>query len=277
MATTSTLHTVNATQVLRKMRGASQAQLMFADDGRHYVVKRNTPQNRRTLVNELLAGIFLDHLQLRTPQMALVENNGGKHFGSRFPGDPGKTVVYDFVPDTVLRNVANLSEFAGMLVFDKWVANDDFRQCIFTRDAAGEGRPRFQAQWIDNGAAFGGADWQISENPRKGLYLSSAAYESVRTWSDFEPWLEAIRHFPAELVEQAIELLPSEWVADEGERLKRLMDRLLLQRSKVAASVERTIEQKPEAFPNWNRNLASPLAIRKMPASCQVNLASQVA
>ena len=78
-------------------------------------------------------------------------------------------------------------------------------------------------------------------------------------------------------MEQAIELLPSEWVADEGERLKRLMDRLLLQRSKVAASVERTIEQKPEAFPNWNRNLASPLAIRKMPASCQVNLASQVA
>jgi hypothetical protein len=259
------------------MRGASQAQLMLADDGQHYVVKQNTPQNRRTLVNELLGGMFLEHLQLRTPQMAVVENDGEKHFGSRFLGDPEKTVVYDFVPDSALRNVANVSEFAGMLVFDKWVGNDDFRQCIFTRTAAGEGRPRFQAQWIDNGAAFGGSEWQIAESPRKGLYLSSAAYESVRTWSDFEPWLEAVRQFPVELVGQAIELLPSEWVAGEGERLKRLMDRLLLQRSKVAASVERTIEQKPEAFPNWNRNLSAPLALRKMPASCQFTLASQVA
>jgi hypothetical protein len=140
MATTSTLHTVNATQVLRKMRGASQAQLMLADDGRHYVVKQNTPQNRRTLVNELLAGMFLDHLQLRTPQMVLVENNGGKHFGSRFPGDPEKTVVYDFVPDTVLRNVANLSEFAGMLVFDKWVGTT-ISGSAFYAAAAGRAPP----------------------------------------------------------------------------------------------------------------------------------------
>jgi hypothetical protein len=66
-------------------------------------------------------------------------------------------------------------------------------------------------------------------------------------------------------------------VAGESDRLKRLMDRLLLQRSKVAASVERTIEQKPEAFPTSNRNLSSPLALRKMPASCQLTLASQVA
>ena len=277
MTTTSTLHSVNATKVLRKMRGGSQAHLMLADDGRNYVVKQNTPQNRRTLVNELLAGMFLEHLQLRTPQMAVVDIDGEKHFGSRFPGDLEKTVVYDFVPDSALRNVANLSEFAGMLVFDKWVGNDDFRQCIFTRAAAGEGRPRFQAQWIDNGAAFGGSEWQISENPRKGLYLSSAAYESVRTWSDFEPWLEAVRHFPVEIVEHAIDLLPAEWVAGEGDRVKRLMDHLLLQRSKVAVSVERTIEQKPEAFPNWNRNLSAPVALRKMPGSCVFTLASQVA
>src|SRR5678815_6141746 len=121
MTMISSLKAVNATQVLRTMRGASQAQLMLADDGRHYVVKENTPQNRRTLVNELLAGMFLDHLQLRTPRMALVENNDGRHFGSRFPGDPEKIVVYDFVLDSALRNVANVNAFAGMLVFDKWV------------------------------------------------------------------------------------------------------------------------------------------------------------
>ncbi len=90
---------VNATQVLRKMRGASQAHLMRADDGRHYVVKLDTPENRRTLVNEFLAGFFLEHLGFNTPRTAVVQLDGGKHFGSGFPGDPEKTVVYDFIPD----------------------------------------------------------------------------------------------------------------------------------------------------------------------------------
>ncbi len=93
-------------------------------------------------------------------------------------------------------------------------------------------RPQFQAIWIDNGNAFGGSEWQIVDNPRKGLYLSSAAYETVRSWSDFEPWLEALRQFPEELVEQAIDALPAEWVAGDDDRLRRLMDRLLLRRSK---------------------------------------------
>ncbi|HEY2844501.1 MAG TPA: HipA family kinase [Bryobacteraceae bacterium] len=264
------------------MRGASQAHLMQADDGQHYVVKINTPQNRRTLVNELLAGLFLEHLGFTTPQMALIQGKGdvlppGKHFASRFPGDPKQTVVYDFVPDSVLRNVANLHEFAGMLVFDKWVGNDDFRQCVFTRTADAAGRSRFQALWIDNGNAFGGSAWQIAETPRKGLYLSSAAYKPVRGWSDFDPWLEAIRQFPEELVEQAIQLLPPEWAAHEADALRRMMDRLLLQRSKVAQAVERAIEQKPEAFPNWKQHPVSSAAVRKSPASYQLAASSQVA
>jgi hypothetical protein len=271
--------TVNATQTLRKMRGVSQAHLMRADDRHHYVVKFDTPQNRRTLVNELLAGLFLEHLGFQTAGSAVVQLSSevlpsGKHFGSRFPGDPDKTVVYDFVPDSVVRKVENRSEFAGLLAFDKWVGNEDFRQCVFVRATPQE---RFRAIWIDNGQAFGGPEWQIVDTPRKGIYLSSAAYESVRGWSDFEPWVEALRNFPETVVEQAIDILPPEWVAGDGIRLRRLKDQLLLRRSKVAEYLERTLEQKPEAFSNWRKEPAFSFGVRQAPHSCRPAAASQVA
>jgi hypothetical protein len=267
---------VNATQVLRKMRGASQAHLMLADDGRSYVVKLDTPENRRTLVNEFLAGRFLEHLGFNTPRTAVVQLDGRKHFGSGFPGDPEKAVVYDFVPDPLLRKVENLREFAGLLAFDKWVGNADYRQCVFVRNARLP-CPRFQAIWIDNGNAFGGSDWEIVDNPRKGLYLSSTAYETVRSWSDFEPWLQVLRNFPEALVKQAIDALPAEWVAGDHDRLRRLMDRLLLRRSRVAEYIERTIESKPEAFPNWKGNSVLSFPLRKGSYSFERIAAPQVA
>ena len=267
---------VNATQNLRPMRGASHAQLMRADDGRHYVVKLDTPANRRTLVNEFLAGFFLEHLGFNTPRTAVVQLDGGKHFGSGFPGDPEKTVVYDFIPDPLLRKAENLREFAGLLAFDKWVGNDDFRQCVFVKNARLP-RPQFEAIWIDNGNAFGGSAWEIVDNPRQGLYLSTAAYETERSWSDFEPWLEALRRFPEELVEQAIDALPSEWVAGDHDWLRRLMDRLLLRRSRVSEHIERTVESKPEAFPNWTGHSAISFPARKGPHSLHRTATPQVA
>lgn len=268
--------TVKVTRTLRQMRGASRAQLMQADDGRHYVVKLDTPANRRTLVNEFLAGIFLEHLGFNTPPTAVVQLDDAKHFGSRFPGDPEKTVVYDFIPDPLLRKVENLREFTGLLAFDKWVGNEDFRQCVFVKNARLP-RPQIQAIWIDNGNAFGGSNGEIVDNPRQGLYLSPAAYETLRNWSDFEPWLEALRRFPEELVEQAIAALPAEWVAGDHERLRRLMDRLLLRRAKVADCLERTMESKPEAFPNWRGNSGTSLPVRKGMHSAHLIATPQVA
>ena len=130
---------VEATRLIRKMRGGAQAHLVESDDGHFYVVKfLNNPQHRRILINEWIAAIFLDYLQISSPPVALVnvsraflEANPeiyiqlgsrrqpvepGWHFGSRYPGDPGKVMVYDFLPDTLLDNVVNAREFLGALV-----------------------------------------------------------------------------------------------------------------------------------------------------------------
>jgi len=62
----------------------------------------------------------------------------GLQFGSRYPGDPRRMTLHDFLPDEKLREVENLHDFAGMLVFDKWVCNTNGRQTVFFEDA-GEG------------------------------------------------------------------------------------------------------------------------------------------
>src|SRR5215469_15225486 len=137
---------LTAIRAVRKMRGGAQSWLLEADDGHWYVVKfRNNPQHRRILVNELLASSLLAYLRISAPEIALVQVTPaflaanpqvhftlgarqipvepGWHFGSRYPGDPARTAVYDFLPDALLPKVANLYDFRAILVFDKWAAN----------------------------------------------------------------------------------------------------------------------------------------------------------
>src|SRR4051812_28977601 len=160
---------VTARRLIRKMRGGAQAHLLEADDGNFYVVKfRNNPQHRRVLVNEWIGNTFLHYLQIPSPAINIVHvtesflgespevyiqlGNSrravepGWHFGSRYPGDPSRIAVYDFVPDTLLGKVANLTDFIGALVFDKWTGNADARQSVFIRARLREYVP----QWADH-------------------------------------------------------------------------------------------------------------------------------
>src|ERR1035441_2227542 len=139
---------LTAVRHVRKMRGGAQAHLLEADDGQWYVVKfRNNPQHRRVLVNEALCATLLRYLKISAPQTALIQVGAsflatnpecsmqlgtrrmdiepGWQFGSQYPGDPGSIAVYDFLPDALLSQVANLEDFRAILVFDKWVGNAD--------------------------------------------------------------------------------------------------------------------------------------------------------
>src|SRR5580704_7526499 len=102
---------INARRHIKKMRGGAQAHLIEGDDGSFYVVKfLNNPQHRRILVNELICSVFMRYLQISCADLALIEVSPeflcenplvtleratksiavtpGRHFGSKFPGDP---------------------------------------------------------------------------------------------------------------------------------------------------------------------------------------------
>jgi hypothetical protein len=274
---------VNAVQPIRKMRGGAQSQLIEANDGHFYVVKfRENPQHRRILVNEWIAAALLDYLGICQPAVSIVNLteeflkeypdtaiqlgsrsvsvSPGWHFGSRFPGNPTRAAVYDFLPEALLRDVVNKSEFAGMVAFDKWTGNADARQSIFFRAKVREWLPTrevhglqkgFVAQMIDHGYVFDGPHWCFTDSPLQGLYSRPAVYEDVESLDDFQPWLEQIENFPEEVLDQAYRSIPSQWLDGDESALDNLLESLLKRRRRVSALVEDCREGRLNPFPNW--------------------------
>ena len=271
---------VAAHRLTRKMRGGAQAHLIEASDGHSYVVKfHNNPQHRRILVNEWIASTFLHYLDIAAPETAMVELTEdflaatpdvhiqlgrerravtpGWHFGSRFPGDPMRTVVYDFLPDTLLEHVENLRDFLGVLAFDKWMGNADSRQAIFFRArvhdplAANPPRLGFVAQMVDNGYVFEGPHWRWGESPIQGLYFRPLVYRTVRGLAEFEPWLDRIRNFPEEVVDQAVKRIPPAWLEGDEDELERLLERLLRRRERMPDLIEQCRSGRSNPFPIW--------------------------
>jgi hypothetical protein len=263
------------------MRGGAQSHLLEADDGRWYVVKfRNNPQHRRILVNELLSAVFLGYLKIAVPKTALIHvtaeflaaNSGlrlnlgtrrveiepGWHFGSQYPGDPDRIAVYDYLPDALLPQVANLDDFRAILVFDKWVGNADGRQSIFHRalvhrseDRRPGARAGFVALMIDHGFAFNGPHWDFPESAVQGVYHRKLVYDSVRSLEDFRPWLDQVVHFPEEVIDQAWKGIPPDWIEGEEEELGQLLERLLARRERLPELIAACREARVNPFPNW--------------------------
>jgi hypothetical protein len=208
---------------------------------------------------------LLHYLQLPAPQTAIVEiteevarsagigiqlgsrsvpPEPGWHFGSRYPGDPDRLTIYDFMPDQILAQVANRADFLGMFVFDKWAANADARQSIFYRAAVrptAEGLPErrvFVAAMVDHGFLFEGPHWRLNDAPGFGLFHRNLYYREVKSLDEFQPWLDRIKHAPVEVIDQALRGLPPEWVGEDSLALERLMDGLVRRQKRIEAIVE---------------------------------------
>ena len=278
---------VEAIRLIRKMRGGSQAHLLECADGHFYVVKfRNNPQHRRILINEWIASAFLDYLQISTPPAAIVSLSAeflqanpdiyiqlgsrrlpvepGWHFGSRYPGDPAKVMVYDFLPDTLLSRVVNAREFLGVLAFDKWTGNADARQSIFYRARLRQWSPAsressspiaaqagFVAQMLDHGYAFDGPHWKFPDSPLQGLYFRPQVYQTVRGFDDFEPWLDRLIYFPDEIVDNAQKRLPPDWIAEDAPALDALLEQLMSRRRRVPDLIRDSRHGRVNPFPEW--------------------------
>ena len=184
----------------------------------------------------------------------------GLHFGSRASVDPERVAIYDFLPDTLLGKIENRVDFLGVLVFDKWVGNADSRQSIFFRARAkdwtplrGEAPARtgFFAQMIDHGFAFNGPHWEFQDSPLQGVYFRPSVYSEVTSLDSFQPWLEMVRHFPVEVIDEAWKQIPRSWLGgDEGE-LERLLERLLKRRNEVERLIEDVRRHRAAMFSNW--------------------------
>lgn len=278
---------VNARRFIRKMRGGAQAHLLEADDGDCYVVKfQNNPQHRRILVNEFVAAEVLAHLGIACPESRIVNVSAeflagnpevhlqtgtrrlpvepGWHFGSRHPGNPDTTAIYDFIPDTLLNQVANAEQFRAVLAFDRWVANADGRQSIFFRAQLKDWLARpgvpprkmgFVVLMIDHGFAFNGPHWDFPDSAVMGLYARRVVYAGVRALDDFEPWIGRIESFPPEVFDRILRQAPPVWLHAEGKdetgELERLLESLLRRRRRIGELIEGCRKAALNPFPKW--------------------------
>jgi hypothetical protein len=275
-----------AVEHVRRMRGGAQAQLMRCDDDGYYIVKfQNNPQHLRILANEMLATRLAARLGLVVPQVEVVEVRpeiiaytpdlviqlglgrkpcaAGKQFGSQFPGHPARMTVHDFLPDEQLRAVRNLSDFLGVLVFDKWTCNTNGRQAIFFRESgdraeaggsseAGDSASGYTAMMIDFGFCFNAGEWDFPDAPLRGLYSRHRVYERVAGMEAFEPWIARLENQITERVlgEEAAQI-PPEWYDGDWNALERLLERLYRRRERVRELILSARNSGREPFPNW--------------------------
>ena len=275
-----------AVEHVRRMRGGAQAQLMRCDDDAYYIVKfQNNPQHLRILANEMLATRLAARLGLTVPQVEVVDVGpeiiaytpdlviqlglgrkpcaAGKQFGSQFPGHPARLAVHDFLPDEQLRAVRNLSDFLGVLVFDKWTCNTNGRQAIFFRDpggpmglagdtAAGSAELSYTAMMIDFGFCFNAGEWDFPDAPLRGLYARHGVYGGVAGMEAFEPWLERLeKQITGRVLGEEAAQIPPEWYAGDWNELEQLLERLDRRRERVRELIYSARNSGREPFPNW--------------------------
>jgi hypothetical protein len=278
---------LRALEQLRRMRGGAQSHLMRCSDGHYYVVKfQNNPQHRRILVNELLGTKLAARLGLPTTPVAIVEVSEelirltpdlamemprhripcqpGLQFGSRYPGDPRRLTLHDFLPDEQLQQVANLHDFAGMLVFDKWTCNTNGRQTLFFREprrsqhpttdssASEETSVAYSALMIDQGFCFNAGDWNFPDAPLRGLYARSRVYHGVTGMNSFGPWLERLeKQMTERALDEITKQIPPAWYEDDFDAVLRVSEQLLQRRSRVPELLLAAKQSNRQPFPNW--------------------------
>jgi hypothetical protein len=263
---------------------------MRCSDGHYYVVKfQNNPQHRRILVNELLGTRLAGRLGLPTTPVAIVHVSeelirltpelsmemprsrvpcqAGLQFGSRYPGDPRRLTLHDFLPDEQLRGVENLHDFAGMLVFDKWTCNTNGRQTIFFREETQRSLPQsdsaenhdapseereYRAAMIDQGFCFNAGEWNYPDAPLRGLYARNRVYEGVVGMESFAPWTERVeRSITERVLADVIRETPPEWYEDDYDSVTRLVEQLYRRRTRVPELLLEAKNTTRDPFPNW--------------------------
>ena len=170
--------------------------------------------------------------------------------------DPEREAIFDFLPDSLLHKVTNPCDFLGILVFDKWVGNNDSRQAVFFH---GQNATRIDpayrngrcAQMIDHGGAFNGARWDFSDKPTSGVYFKKNVYRDVSSIDSFEPWIALIQNLSEEALRRAASQIPEAWLESNEAEFGRLLDTLHARQSNVVRFIEEVKVCQPDIFPNW--------------------------
>jgi hypothetical protein len=268
---------ISAIQHLRPLRGGAQAHLLRASDGRCYATKfQNNPQHIRVLANEMFAtnlglalGLPMSRVEVIEVSDWLIEHTedlrislggakipcrSGKQLGSRYVGCESPAMTLDYLPSELLQGVSNLSDFARVLVLDKWTCNSDGRQAIFWKARR---RERYAATFIDQGYCFNAGEWTFPDAPLRGAYGNNCVYEGVVGWEAFEPALSRAEEMDADTIWQCAADIPEEWYEGDRDGLDRLVYALHQRRGTIRKLIGEFRKSTRNPFPSWSNSSGS--------------------
>lgn len=268
---------ISAIHHLRPLRGGAQSHLLRASDGACYVTKfQNNPQHIRVLANEMFATNLGLALGLPMPRVEVIEVSdwlieqiedlrislggaqipcrSGKQLGSLYVGYESPCMTLDFLPRELLHSVRNLSDFARVLVLDKWTSNSDGRQAIFWKASR---RQRYAATFIDQGYCFNAGEWTFPDSPLRGVYANNCVYEGVAGWEAFEPALTRAEEMDAHTIWRCAADIPQEWYEGDRDGLDRLVEAVYQRRGAIRRLIGEFRESTRNPFPTWRDSSGS--------------------
>ena len=249
-----------------------------------FLTLQNNPQHIRVLANEMLGTKLGLALGLPMPRVEVIEVSdwliertedlrisvggtkipcrSGKQLGSLYVGCESSAMTLDYLPGELLQRVRNLSDFARVLVLDKWTCNSDGRQAIFWKAPR---RQRYSATFIDQGYCFNAGEWTLPDSPLRAAYANNCVYEGVMGWKAFEPALSRAEEMDAHTIWQCAAGIPEEWYEGDRDGLDRLVEALYQRRRTIRNLITEFRRSSRNPFPNWRESPADsamPLSAR---------------
>lgn len=257
---------IQAVQYVRPMSGGWSEPLLFkCDDGQNYVVKlMNNPDGPGTLANEWIASRLGPLLGLPMAQTRIVRITrdlletypmlksmgipAGLHIGSLYES---RGLVLDDRVD--LSACLNVSQGAGMIVFDHWINNGDRHEknenVLYLPHSK-------KFIMIDHGDAFFGPQWQMDEwfeDPGHMESFWGPVYRKFVPYIDgsdpFGSCIAQVRSLKEEHIQAAVYGLPRQWGVSRKD-LEQLVDFLMYRKDRV----HRTVRKLARHFPRWKRS-----------------------
>ena len=148
----------------------------------------------------------------------------------------------------MLAKVRNVSDFARVVVLDKWTANCDGRQAVFSKRAK---QRRYTATFIDQGYCFNAGEWTFPDSPLRGVYARNCVYQHETGWESFEPALTRAEQADPVDLWRCAESIPPDWYGHDHDALQGLVETLYQRRLKIRDLITAFRESSRQPFPNW--------------------------
>ncbi len=142
----------------------------------------------------------------------------------------------------------NAGDFARVLVLDKWAANSDGRQAVFSKRVKAR---KYTATFIDQGYCFNAGEWSFPDLALHGVYYRNFVYAGVTGWDAFEPTLTKAEEADVIDLWRCADPIPPEWYDYDGQALEELIETLHERRHKIRSLIEAFRDSSRSPFPNW--------------------------